>query len=206
MRTSYNRDFSVLVIVAVITVTSILGTCSAPPFPILYENDPTAKTQGYRLFKGSTGEGVRFSFEYPVMWKRQNVIENSTLLIPDKYSYIRVGAVATSAKGGDFADAEELIERILDVPSKSPEFQILSRSYTPLGQTVGEEVIYSFRLQAVPYYLPPPILSNRLVVARDLVVDYRNSIYHVSLIVDAERYETVKEGFEHLIATFRFLE
>jgi hypothetical protein len=193
--------------VALVITTAFTSSC----FDLTYANDPTADTPGYRLFTGKS-EDLRFSFEYPDEWRRvvRGIIglSRSVYLIPYDYFYSRVivRSETTSANDGDFADAGELIEQILDVPSESPEFKILSHGVASLGQAEGEEVIYSFRPQREPYYLLPEFLYDQLVVTRDLVADYGNRIYYVSLVVDADQYESFRKGFEHLIATFYFLE
>jgi len=182
-----HRSLLMVFLAAVVLVITTAFTSSC--FDIKYANDPTADTPGYRLFTGKS-EDLRFSFEYPDEWRRvtKGVILSTRIsrwvfIYPDGYSVVRVGSQVTSADGGDFADAGELIEHILDIASTQhimdPDFQILNRDKAPLGQVEGEEVIYSFQHWTTDQldYAAPLILLQKPVVARDLVADYGGRIY-----------------------------
>jgi len=128
-------------------------------------------------------------------------------LRPNETDTVSITSDVTAAKGGDFTNAGELVQHLLDLDSAAPEFRILSRTRVRLGQVEAEEVIYSYRFVVKDDpHLPPGTVINKVLVARELAVDYGERIYHVGLLADGDKYENLKEGFEHLIATFRFLE
>jgi hypothetical protein len=73
-----------------------------------------------------------------------------------------------------------------------------------LGQVEAQELTYSYRFKGTEAHYG--ITFDEIVTRRYLAADYKGRIYDIDLFVDADRYENVREGFEHLIATFRFLE
>jgi len=185
----------------------LLSSCSGL---LHYVTDPQAKTPGYRLFTGHT-EGLRISFEYPDTWKRLSIEKYDAfelLRIDDENSAsINVVSDVNAANGGEFENAHTLLQHYLSHESDSPTLKILSQGKVLLGNVEGEEVSYSSRFTAehMPGK-PADYIVDKVVIWRYIVVDYKGRIYDIHLLVDADKYDAVKEGFEHLIATFRFLE
>ena len=171
---------------------------------------------GYKFFTGRT-EGLRISFEYPDTWRRKvfekhDAFENSRLQ-SDNSAYVDISSNVNAANGGNFENAHARLEDWLDSFSSQQEFKILSRGKMLLGNIEGEEAVYSYfdRSGSIPFldyhqgmtYSPLP---DRYVIKRFLAVDYKGRIYSFLFGVDADEYESVKESFEHLLATFKFLD
>ena len=188
-------------IIALVSVATLVLTTSC-----LGATDPPAQTKGYRLYTG-TVEGFRISFEYQNALYRKAVEIHDNDRIVELYSddfTIGIGSEVTAASGGFYANAAELVEDLLNVASHSPEFQVISRGKTWLGPVEAEEGIYSYRL-----IMGPPFLTNTIDsvdMKRIVAADYGGRIYSIDLYVEKDKYEDVKEGFEHLLATFRFLD
>ena len=197
----HRRGFLVLLLIAVAVVvgTIIACFCSYPH----YTTDPPAKTAGYKLYTGRT-QGLRISFEYPDTWRRQTIEKHDTFRVVF-FDYETgsgsIGSDATAGEGGEFEGPNELIHYELDRDSSRPEFDIMSLTKTRLGQAEGEEAIYSYRLM-----LKSPTVIDKIVVQRTLAAEYQGRIYDISILANADSYDIVKEDFEHLIATFRFLD
>ena len=177
-----------------------------------YVTDPASKTQGYRIFTGQT-EGFRISFEYPKTWTRQaiqNDKASKSLNIHTPYSSIIVSSDATVGNGGDFINAAELIQHEIDLNLNkefpSPGFQIISQNNIQLGKVDGEDLVYSFRLQGLAVEAPAEKANiDKIVLQRITAADYKGRIYDIGIFVDADKYEAVKDGFEHILSTFKFL-
>ncbi len=207
------RLLSISVALSLLLVVVTLFASCGPR--ITYADDPAADTPGYKLFTGKV-DGFRTSFEYPETWRRvesgltsADKTERWAAFLPDDYSDLYIRSKLTTVNGGDFTGANEWIEHVLAAESTYPDFQIISRGEAQIGLSRGEEAICSFKLRGINGldYQPPSVLFVQpLVVAHDLAVDHNGRIYALSLLVDAEHYVNLKEGFEHLITTFRFLE
>ena len=194
------RTFILLSLLAMILSTIMASAC----YGLHSVTDPDSKTPGYKLFTGRTG-GVRVSFEYPNTWRR--ISADGLVYLVSQDSYVTVCSVANKSEGGNYADAGELTQHWLDSWSTAPEFRVLSRGKAQLGQAEGEEVMYSRRFQGSDPHAPlVPIELGEIAVTRTLDVDYKGRIYVIDLLAAVDRFETVKGDFEHLIATFRFLE
>jgi hypothetical protein len=194
------RSLKILRVAAILTVTLLILPSSC--------EDPIGSPES-RLFTGRT-EGFRISFEYPDTWRRDEVYKYDAYRVISLYSSgltVSVSSDVTANNGGDFADASELIQTHAGYDSWRPEFQIISRSKTQLGQVEWEEVIYSCRfIHNLDPHLPPNTVVDYIGINRSLATDHQGRIYGINLIADVDSYQEVREGFEHLIATFRFLD
>lgn len=72
-----------------------------------------------------------------------------------------------------------------------------------IGGVEGEELSCSFRIRGMDAHSGADI--DKVLIDRELAADYNGRIYRISLVVNADKYDGVKEGLEHLLATFRFL-
>jgi hypothetical protein len=123
-------NLSLLTFVTIFTMA--FSSCGYPS----YVTDPASKTQGYRLFTGRT-DGFQISFEYPNTWTRQ-VVENSeklkTVNFQPPFASMSVSSYVTIANGGDFSNADELIQHEIDLNLNkefpAPEFKIISQKNT----------------------------------------------------------------------------
>jgi hypothetical protein len=128
-------------------------------------------------------------------------------LRPNDTDTVGITSDVASPGGGDYANAAALVQDILDVNSEQPEFRVLSRTRVRLGETEAEEAVYSYRyLRAGDPHLPPGTVIDKMVVGRLIAADRKERIYDVSLLAEVDEYEGIKDGFEHLISTFRFLD
>jgi hypothetical protein len=192
---------AVFLIAIVAVILSILASSCG------WAIDPHSKTPGYRLYTGRT-DGFRVSFEYPDVYSRYLGIEKDktsasiNLYYETDHSIIGVVSYVNTANGGHLEDAHAAVEHYMEVVSKDPEFQILSQKDISLGGATGEEVICSSRQDST--HAVPPV--SRIAMQRFLAVDYGKRIYEIDIIIDADKYMDIKDGFEHLLATFRFLE
>lgn len=168
--------------------------------------DPSAKTEGYKLFTGRS-EGLSISFEYPETWNRDPYIESHeksyTLSIYSGNSITGVNSNVNATHGGDYENAHALLQDQLDSFSKSLDFKLLSQGKSLLGKVEGEEVTYSWRLEFLDEHTGRQ--TDKAMVEKHLAADYEERIYHINIFADADKYEELKECFEHIIATFKFL-
>jgi len=68
-------------------------------------------------------------------------------------------------------------------------------------------LIYSFRLQGLAIEAPAEKARiDKIVLQRTLAADYKGHIYEIGIFVDADKYEAVKDGFEHILNTFKFMD
>jgi hypothetical protein len=140
----------------------------------------------------------------------------------DKYgAFVAVGFVSSetivaditsnvnSSNGGDYDNAAQLVQNHIFVSKGQLDFQILSNIKTNMGQIEGNELILSFRfLNTVPDpHLPPgTVVLDKPQIERYFTMDHGDRIYDISFLGDADKYESVKGDFEHLITTFHFLD
>jgi len=202
-----HRNLKLLFIFTVVLAMAmpLISSCWLP--------DSQAETPGYRLFTGRT-EGLRISFEYPEMWRRKDIEKHDAFedlrLLSDNSAYVDISSDVNAAKGGEFENAHALLEDWLDSFSSEQEFEILSRGKALLGNVEGEEAVYSYFFVNYPnpdwHPGAPPLGPDKYVIKRFLAVDYKGRIYSFLFGVDADEYESVKESFEHLLATFKFLD
>ena len=147
------------------------------------------------------------------LWTRQaiqNDKASKSLNIHTPYSSIIVSSDATVGNGGDFINAAELIQHEIDLNLNkefpSPGFQIISQNNIQLGKVDGEDLVYSFRLQGLAVEAPAEKANiDKIVLQRITAADYKGRIYDIGIFVDADKYEAVKDGFEHILSTFKFL-
>jgi hypothetical protein len=189
-----------LVFISVLAMTVLLiSSCWLPH----YVTDPHAKTPGYRLYTGRT-EGLSVSLEYPDTWKRLSNEKYDTFelvrLDNENSDSIDISSDLNAAQGGEYESAHALLQYCLNRDGGLLEFRLISQGLVMLGEVEGEELSYSWRFKA------KEVDIDKVVIQKYVVVDYEGRVYSVSLFVDADKYEGIKEGFEHLLATFRFLE
>ena len=166
---------------------------------------PPEVTEGYIQFTGKT-EGLPISFEYPAIYGNFGLEKLGTLeklgLYDCHTARISISSDMNTANGGDYENAHARLMHELDIASNVPEFQLIKQSERAIAGISGEELIYSVNLESSVDIIPPiGKMTYRLVVA-----DYKGRIYSISIFVDADKYDDVKEGFEHLLATFKFQE
>ena len=171
-------------------------------------SDPASDTPGFKLFKGTT-KGFRISFEYPDSWDRVSVDRVGTYsympLLPTDCSVI-INTDAKKSKGGTYSNSSEAIQHGIDSESTLTDFTILKHDMIQLGQVEGEELMYSYIYPGQDPHMPVVYASSgETVIARKIVIDYQDYIYFIDLLAAADNYENAKPGFEHLIATFKFL-
>jgi hypothetical protein len=186
----------------------LISSCSCT------NEDPDAKTEGYRLFIGNT-EGLYISFEYPDTWRRDDIEKHDAweyfYLLGCKSSYMDISSDVNAANGGEFENARARLEdRLNSFSNLFDEFEILSRGKVLLGNVEGEEAVYSYFFVNYPnldwHPGAPPLGPDKYVIHRLLAVDYKGRIYSLFFRVDADEYEEFIGDFEHIIATFKFLD
>lgn len=201
MRRSALRYSWVLIVTAAITAVCNVYACS----PRFYNNDPNSKTEGYKFFKSSK-TGLVVSFEYPNDWKRMNIEQYGTFINVnfDFGNSVSVSSDEATLNKGGYPDAAAWVQDLLKIDSSNQDFQILSQGQILLDQINAEELTCTYRLQGT-YAEPPGTTVNKMMIDRFITSDYKGRIYDIHLFVDADKYEAAKNGFEHLIDTFRFL-
>lgn len=201
MRVDLSKADMAIPLLLFVAIAMITFSCSCSFF-----GDADAATPGYKLFKGNT-RGFRLTFEYPGEWQRKSV-ERYDDSIQVAFNMTRVSSMSvgsdlvSSPKG--YASAKELVGHFLDLASRAPESQILTQSQSRLAHVDAAELAYSYRLKFTDAHSGSAI--DRVVVERILAADYENRVYTVMLLASVEEYEGIRGGFEHLIASFRFLE
>lgn len=205
------KTFIIPLYVAIVTIMLITTASSCTLLNDLV-GDPPAKTSGYRLFTGRT-DGLRVSFEYPDSWQRRSLKKYDTyralsLEVSPKVK-VNIDSDVNIANGGRYEDAAQLIQHYLNISSGNIDFRVLSHTKVNLDRVKGEELIIIFRFlnNVLDPHLPPGIrLFDEPQIERHFITDHRGHIYDIYLMIDADKYDTVKSDFEHLLATFRFLE
>lgn len=191
--------------VAVLAVVTFVS-CNSYPTEV---TDPQSKTSGYKLFTGAT-DGFPISFEYPNGWSRMSIDKGATtrhVRFLSSDCAVVVNSFINKSKGGDYANADELIQYKLSLKDQQPEFEIVRRTMVRLDQTDGEEAIYSYLFEGSDPHAPPvPIYTNDPAIAWIIDADYKDRICDLNFISKADNFEVAKLGFEHLIATFSFLQ
>ena len=221
------RNALLLLILAVLTGLTCITSCwpwhpdsDANPSVVTPGYTPPVVTQGYRLFKGDT-EGLLVSFEYPDSWVFEDGESNSiyadfhlrfgyqnsiTLQFSSEVS-VRSFPQSFSLPPSHFKNASDFLEyKVSDVSGLSS-FQSISKGKYKLGNVEGEEASYSFLdIMVVSVEIGTELRQN--VIYRHVVADYEGRIYWVRLRVntDVDKFEDYNPDFEHLLATFKFLE
>lgn len=191
-----------LMILSLSTIIVFLLTTASACFILHPATDPDSKTAGYKLFTGRTS-GISISFEYPNTWTRYS--DDGLVYLISKDSYIRIDSSTNKINGAN-TNANEDLQNWIDLWSTAPEFQIISRNEVRLGQAKGEEAIFSRVFQGSDTHAPaPPVQIGDTVIERTLEADYNGRIFFIDLLVQADIYDQVRGDFEHLIATFQYL-
>jgi hypothetical protein len=126
-------------------------------------------------------------------------------LLPPDCSVI-IDSDANKSKGGRYSNASEAIQSEIDSHATLDKFKIINRDTIQLGQTKAEELIYSYIYPGQDPHMPVTYAdAGETVIARTIDVVYQNYLYDIGLLAAIDNYENAKIGFEHLIATFRFL-
>ena len=196
--------FSLLIAVATITIFG-LSSCN-----FINIGDPAAKTSGYKLFEGRS-DGFRISLEYPNSWSRRSIEKYGGLVVvlfmPSNTSSVTISSDLNKSNGGENTNADEVIQRDLSISSTRPDYNILSEINFKLGQVEAKDITYSYRFIFDDQHAPTKSSHIDMInLVRTVIVDYKNRIYKVNLLMDANTYQNVKPGFEHVISTFQFLE
>ncbi len=194
--------------VVVVVVSALITSCIGPHFV----TDPHSKTPGYRIFRG-TSEGFRISFEYPEKWRRLSPEKYDTyyvifLYVTGKNASISISSDMNAAYGGEFENANASIEHSVNISSNGLEFQVISRGNISLGSGEWQELVYSFRDKdyGLDPHMPVGTVTDKISVDRELALDYKTRVYEIGLSVDYDEYARVNRDFDHLLATFRFLD
>lgn len=219
----YLRPLIVLITVLVIIMTFV-PSCKKPqitePTDSGYKTnleektpvdqpDQLAATPGYKLHEGRLRD-MLISFEYPDTWSRHSIGDIAIYLRPspgEDLFEVEILSWDVALKGVTSDEkAPAVLQYYLDTESTTPEFQIISRGKIILSNVEGEEVCYSLHIMGRITTEPISVIRDRVQIRRRLSVDYKGLNYLLSFFVDADKYEEIKPGFEHVIATFRFLE
>lgn len=172
--------------------------------------DPDAETKGYKVFNGQK-EGFRIRFEYSENWRKAAIRINDpeSKAIALRLSIVSLRSVVTltsnvnRANGGEFIDSKGYIDDDFREYSQQPEFKLIERKNTVLGSVVCEEIIYSYRFIFFDTHGMGDI--DRIEFMRTIAADYKGRIYSIDLYSTPPEYENIKNDFEHLVRSFKFL-
>ena len=227
--TTMSRNALSLLILAALTSLTCITSCSPPP-PENTDNTTnppavTPVTLGYTLFQGNT-EGLLISFEYPENWRFDGLYTiKSKAGIALKFgsdsteSYVAIESMSLPYDESPIAyeNAHDLLQEQVwwhssfknpgqGDYSMLPPPDLVSRTIT-LGGVEGEWISFSSdKFDPLYYHSPNP--KKLHIIYRHAAVDYKGCIYWIRYQVntnvdDDEKY---KQGFDHILATFRFLE
>jgi hypothetical protein len=161
-----------------------------------------------RTFRGDI-QGFQVSFEYPYWWRVTQIVSGPPGVSISMSSFSS-GFVTSQPSGGGglYADVAALVEHWLSRYSNLPESKVLSRGNSTLGFAEGEELIVSWHYHAEGpnEALPYGKVIDKTVVETNLAVEHNGRIYSFDCLMDANEYERLKPGLDHLISTFRFLD
>jgi hypothetical protein len=174
-------------------------------------------TPGYKLFQGDT-EGLMVSFEYPEDWvlstenpdeHRQSIFIKFGSSSPEwVHSCVLIESYPIPYHKPPIAyeDAHDLIydKTIGNYPIIPPD---LVSGAIVLGGIQGETVSYSAdEPNPMYYHSPDPEILH--ILYRHVAVDYKGRIYWIlyDINTNLDDNDSYEPGFEHLLATFRFLE
>jgi len=206
MNAQISKTSIVLTVVFVILVSSFIIS-----YVFLESNsDSHSSVEGYKVFTGRD-DGFRIEFEYPDTWQKRPIEKYGTFIVlsfrPSDTSTVSLWSDEKSNNGGNYTGVDELVNHIIAIHSDSPDFEIVSQTITQIGGIEARELIISYRQYAEddPHF-PPGYIIDIPSIDRIEIVEYQDRIYKLSLMVRSEQYETLKEDFEHMISSFRFLD
>ncbi len=178
-----------------------------------YAQDPPAQTAGYSVFTGKR-EGLRVQFEYPEGWQRlrpegrddfEMVRMNAGLKV--LWASADVSSWLMAGDGTEPGSATEEVGRELDFASRLREFRLVRHDREMVGGVEGEGVTYSYHVHVDnDPHLPAGTVIDRDLGRRLVAVEHGGRVYSLSLVVEAAEYDGMNRAFEHLLATFRFLD
>ncbi len=204
------RPRALALLAGIVLVLMFTETALTSCLPLLPGMDPDAPTAGYKVFTGRV-DGFRITFEYPEGWtktKFERYDEHADYRVqrfsPHGLSSLAVSSQTDTSGGGKYATASELVNSLLEADDNAPEFHLISKSEPSLGQVAAYEVVASFRLQGKDAHSTAVV--DEIVVERRIGANYRGRIYVISTFADENEDLVVKPGYEHIVATFHFLD
>lgn len=204
------RPRALVLLAGIVLVLMFTETALTSCLPFLPGMDPDAPTAGYKVFTGRV-DGFRITFEYPQGWRKTRFDRydghgdfRAQNFSPYGGSSLYVSSQTNASSGGKYATAAQLVDTLLRVDSSSKEFRILGQSELRLGQAAAIETTCSYRLQGKDAHSTAVV--DKVLIAREIAADYNGRIYGISTSADEKEDPIVKEGYEHIVATFRFLD
>lgn len=181
---------------------STLGGCKDVVVPPA-TTAPTV-TPGY-LLEGGT-KYLSVSYEYPDDWLRTVLDFNS--FYPKGQIKLDINGNAwvwIDTPGGPWTNTNEYVQWEVDIWKNEPDFHLLNGGKVMFGDTEGEEAIFIYHQSPGTHQVPREEMN---VLCRVAAAEYKGTIYSVMLLMNTERqdYAEIKPDFDHLVATFKFLE
>ena len=162
-----------------------------------------------------TKQDVTFSFEYPITYQQQEESDGSiaytfsvVFLRPDgdtiklDYSNINTAfSIHIFDQTEKFPNATSYLDARLSDYSDALDYQLFERSRILLSGVEGEFASYKMRTGLSGEYLDP-----KTSYFREVYLDYKGKEWVIDISCYQEMIEQVKEEFDHIIQTFKFLD